>query len=249
MSPPPAATNGAPRRSQGARPHESRQSGDGPADPVDSQRPETPRGTHVVLLQGCEGRRRDRKRRPGRRGRVLWRGESQGGSEVGPHGPASGFVARRKPCRRARSLVRFGGGGIAGTSGGQRSREGRRRDAVRPRRVKPMGAPALRAPGGTVVQAAMGVTKPRTWHGAARESPPTRNGTAVSRPCRRARKLRRGCIGRRPPGSGRPVRGCRDRPLKGRESAGGTRAASAVRGPVEREPAGRRNAARVGRNP
>ena len=67
----------------------------------------------------------------------------------------------------------------------------------------------------------MGVTKPRTWHGAARESPPTRNGSTVSRSCRRARKLRRGCIGRRPPGSEGPVRGCRDGPLKGRESAGG----------------------------
>ena len=31
-----------------------------------------------------------------------------------------------------------------------------------------MDAPALRAPGGSVVDVAKGVTKPRTWHAAAK---------------------------------------------------------------------------------
>jgi len=79
--------------------------------------------------------------------------------------------------------------------------------------------------------------------------PAVHNGSAAPRPCRRARKLRRGSIGRRPPGSESPVRGCSDQPLKGRASA--RRAANGFgrSHPHEREPAGRPNAARVGRNP
>jgi hypothetical protein len=81
-----------------------------------------------------------------------------------------------------------------------------------------MDAPAPRAPGGRVVQAAKEVAKPRTWHAVAEGSAALENsGSTGPGLCRRARKPRRGSIvGRvaRPTfGSGRDdatVRGCRD---------------------------------------
>jgi len=79
--------------------------------------------------------------------------------------------------------------------------------------------------------------------------PAVHNGSAAPRPCRRARKLRRGSIGRRPLGSESSVRGCSDRPLK---RLGSPRRAANGFGrshPLGREPEGRPNAARVGRNP
>jgi len=52
MSPLPGTTCGAPRQSEGAKPQESRQSGDGPADPIASQAPETQAGLNVTPLKG-----------------------------------------------------------------------------------------------------------------------------------------------------------------------------------------------------
>jgi len=69
-----------------------------------------------------------------------------------------------------------------------------------PRRVKPMDAPALRAPVGSAVDAAKGVFKPRTWHAGTEGSVLTTSGSADPRLCRRARKLRNGCIVRGPQG-------------------------------------------------
>ena len=78
-SPPPDPAYGAPRPSQGAKPQESRQSGDGPADPAAPRSPEVQAGKDVCPHEGREGWPRDYKRWPGRVGRMLWRGESQGG--------------------------------------------------------------------------------------------------------------------------------------------------------------------------
>ena len=91
-----------------------------------------------------------------------------------------------------------------------------------------MDAPALRAPGGSVVDVAKGVPKPRTWHAATEGSVATFSGSAGPGLCRRATKPRRGCIaGPVIPRLARvgwmdaAVRGCRDMSLKEHESAWG----------------------------
>jgi hypothetical protein len=111
-----------------------------------------------------------------------------------------------------------------------------------------MDAPALRAPGGPVVETARGVLKPRTWYAVAEGSAAHASGSAGLGLCRRVRNPRRGSIaGRvaRPSGrwSDAAVRGCRGLSLKGHESARGARArfrpCSWLGG---RTPQGRRNA-------
>jgi hypothetical protein len=85
-----------------------------------------------------------------------------------------------------------------------------------------------KASGGTTVEAAMGVPKPRTWHAAGPEAP--RNAGPPFRMCRRAREPTRGSIVRRADLRVRgTVRGCCDGPLKESESARGA--------PVRRKPA------------
>jgi hypothetical protein len=89
-----------------------------------------------------------------------------------------------------------------------------------------MDAPALRAPGGSVVDAAKEVAKPRTWHAVAKGFAAMQAGPPV-RDC---------VVGQGSPGEaasrdllvagfgwrcGAAVRGCRDMSLERRESAWG----------------------------
>jgi hypothetical protein len=118
-----------------------------------------------------------------------------------------------------------------------------------------MDAPALRAPGGSVVDAAKEVPKPRTWHAVAEGFAALYAGPPV-RDC---------VVGHESPGEaasrdvlvagfgwrlGAAVRGCRDMSLKRRESAWGAAAQLRLGGRLgERSPVGRRNVARVGWEP
>jgi len=124
MSPLPGSVNGASRRSEGAKPQESRQPREGPADPSASQGPVTPAGRDVVPLEGWEGRPRDYKRRPGRTGRTLWRGEAQGGSAGGPERVRTPSAPREQSPEGGRRVPK---GIRARTSGGQGPLEGCRR--------------------------------------------------------------------------------------------------------------------------
>jgi len=54
MSPPPGTVNGVPRRSEGAKPQESRQSGDGQAEPSAPRSLEAQADRDVNLLKGVK---------------------------------------------------------------------------------------------------------------------------------------------------------------------------------------------------
>ena len=149
-SPPPDPAYGAPRPSQGAEPHESRQSGDGPADPAAPRSPEVQAGKDVCPHEGREGWPRDYKRWPGRVGGMLWRGESQGGfSDRSLTGLSSRWPPREQAPVGERTVLvpLWDEAPNAPTSRGDRPREGRLRARRTPRRAKPMDAPAPRCAG------------------------------------------------------------------------------------------------------
>lgn len=232
MSLPSGPAYGAPRRSKGGEPQESRQSGDGPADPSASRNPVTHSGWDVIPSKSERGGSATQSACP-----IGW-GERSGGekpreaSTVRPLGVGcrTSSSRDRSPEVGRRLLVppRYGFGG----DNAMRARPPRGVPAAprrKPRRVKPMGAPALRAPVGTMVYAAKGVAKPRTWHAAAVGTAATKAGPS---PRDRA-------VGRTKPRRGSGVRSRRSRvggmprvsggmPLKGTKAQGGPPTASAA---------------------
>ena len=106
---------------------------------------------------------------------MLWRGETQegidGSTTLVVVGRQHGHVVGTRPCRRPRSHARASFGRFGAEAGNVR-RAGTPKGAPiatwgTPWRAKPRDAPALCAPGGSVVEAAKEVSKPHTWHAAA----------------------------------------------------------------------------------
>jgi hypothetical protein len=198
----------------------------------------------------------NQSRRTGRRGGVLWRVQPREGSHAsGPSGSDGQqvFASGSKPWSRPRPHAPLGG------EANRREQRHEGRDlreeirSTRGERLEGVSRWTLRrrkASAGTVVDAAMGVPKPRTRHAAGPGGSALR-GSAVP-----ACVVRRESPGEEASSDGRPSgrrvgAGVLRWTSEGeRKRKGGRRPEqSGSAGLGSREPGGRRNAVRVGRNP